>query len=77
MNNNLIKNRISELFPELLNQIEKEFDFDKLEAYFHFKKNTMKQADFFSKSDSENILDRHLIESIFHILKFIQLSGFT
>ena len=71
MNNNLIKNRISELFPELLNQIEKEFDFDKLEAYFHFLKEYNEAGGFFSKSDSENILDRHLIESIFHIHKIL------
>ena len=69
MNNNLIKNRLSELFPELVNQIEKEFDFEKLEAYFQFLKDYNEIGGFFSKSDSENILDRHIIESIFHIYK--------
>ena len=61
MNNNLIKNRLSELFPELVNQIEKEFDFEKLEAYFQFLKDYNEIGGFFSKSDSENILDRHII----------------
>jgi 16S rRNA (guanine527-N7)-methyltransferase len=69
MNNNLIKNRLSELFPELVNQMEKDFDFEKLEAYFQFLKEYNEIGGFFSKSDSENILDRHLIESIFHIYK--------
>lgn len=71
MNNNLIKNRLSELFPELINQIEKEFDFDKLEVYFQFLKDYNEIGGFFSKSDSENILDRHIVESIFHIHKIL------
>lgn len=71
MNNNLIKNRLSELFPELINQIEREFDFDKLEVYFQFLKDYNEIGRFFSKSDSENILDRHIVESIFHIHRIL------
>lgn len=71
MNNNLIKNRLSELFPELIHQIEDQFDFNKLEAYLQFLKDFNEIGGFFSKSDSENILDRHVIESIFHIHRII------
>ncbi len=71
MNNNLIKNRLYELFPELINQIEEKFNFEKLEAYLQFLKDFNEIGGFFSKSDSENILDRHIIESIFHIYKII------
>jgi 16S rRNA (guanine527-N7)-methyltransferase len=71
MNINIIKNRFSELFPELVNQVEKEFDFEKMEMYYQFLQEYNEVGGFFSKSDSENILDRHIIESIFHIHKIL------
>ncbi|MBP9885491.1 MAG: class I SAM-dependent methyltransferase [Leptospiraceae bacterium] len=71
MNTNSIQTRISELFPDIVTQIDQIFDFEKLESYFQFLKDYNEIGGFFSKSDSENILDRHIVESVVHIYKIL------
>ncbi|MBP7280885.1 MAG: class I SAM-dependent methyltransferase [Leptospiraceae bacterium] len=71
MNSNSIQTRIYELFPTQANQLELYFDFEKLESYFQFLKDYNEIGGFFSKSDSENILDRHILESVIHIYKIL------
>ncbi len=73
MNSKSIQSRISELFPTIANQIIDFFDFEKLESYFQFLKDFNESGGFFSKSDSENILDRHVLESVVHIYKILQV----
>lgn len=67
----IIQTRLNELFPDIVKPIEENFDFEKLESYFHFLKEFNEVGGFFSKSDSENILDRHVIESVVHIYKIL------
>ncbi|MBK8398442.1 MAG: class I SAM-dependent methyltransferase [Leptospiraceae bacterium] len=66
-----IQKRLNELFPDLANSIEENFNFEKLESYFQFLKDFNEIGGFFSKSDSENILDRHILESVVHVYKII------
>lgn len=73
MNDNTIQSRLKELYPSQANQIGNYFDFAKLESYYSFLKDFNEVGGFFSKSDSENVLDRHIIESIMHIYKIQQI----
>lgn len=74
---NSVQLRTLELFPNLYEQIVEKFDCKKIEMYFQFLKDYNEIGGFFSKSDSQNILDRHIIESIFHIFKIISVYPVT
>lgn len=67
MNDDLISKRIEELFPSDFNDILQAFNLTKLTAYLNFLSEKNEIGGFFSKKDSEKILDRHIIESIYHI----------
>ena len=61
-----VKARINFLFPENTEQIESIFDFEKLNFLLQFLEQEHSK-NFFSKNDSKNILDRHIIEPLYHI----------
>lgn len=66
---NKIQNRILELFPKESESIIEIFDFHILEHYYEFLIENNELGGFFSKSDESLILDRHIIESVYHIYK--------
>lgn len=49
-------------------QIENEFDLKSLENYLSFLENQNERGGFFSKKDSEQIVERHLLESAYFVL---------
>lgn len=67
MNESQIEARIVELFPKEANRILEIFDKKKLNLFYKFLNEYNEVGGFFSKADSEFILDRHLIESIYHV----------
>lgn len=68
---NRIRPRLQELFREDLEDILSFFEEEKLEKYLSFLEDKNEIGGFFSRGDSEQILDRHLIECIFHVYKII------
>ncbi|EQA45555.1 rRNA small subunit methyltransferase G [Leptospira broomii serovar Hurstbridge str. 5399] len=54
-------------FPEESDSILKLFDWDLIAAFLSFLENKNEEGGFFSKRDTEEILDRHVLESIYHI----------
>lgn len=67
--NETIQNRIIELFPKEKNAILNLFDMDKIDKFYNFLLTYKDIGGFFSKSNEDLIIDRHLIESIYHIYK--------
>ncbi|MCK6379947.1 MAG: class I SAM-dependent methyltransferase [Leptospiraceae bacterium] len=72
MKTDLILQRLSELFPEEKNEIETKFDFNKILKFYEFLQKENLRGGFFSKKDTENILERHLIESIYHVYRIVK-----
>lgn len=64
-----ILNRIREIMPTESTQIENSFDFFKLNSFLQFLKDKNEIGGFFSKTDIQFVLDRHLIESLVHVYK--------
>ena len=66
------KELILEFFPEEREVIEPFFDWSLIEWYYNFLVECNERGGFFSKGDSEHILDRHLVESVYHVFAICQ-----
>ena len=64
---NIIEERIRFYFPEESDKIISLYDIDKIISFLNFLQENNERGGFFSKKDEELILDRHIIESIYHI----------
>ncbi|HMV44345.1 MAG TPA: class I SAM-dependent methyltransferase [Leptospiraceae bacterium] len=71
----ILPDRILTLFPKTGKQILEIFHLSKVIEYSNFLRDYNEIGGFFSKSDSEFFLDRHVIESMFHIF-VINSSGY-
>lgn len=69
---NIISTKLFELFPNESNEISFIFDFAKIESFYQFLERENLRGGFFSKRDTENILERHVIESIYHIYRIVK-----
>ncbi len=64
-----IQKRLHEIVPTLMDEILQQFDLDKLNFYLQFLREKNEIGGFFSKGDLQNVLDRHLLESLIHVHK--------
>ena len=64
---NIVAERIAYFFPENSDSIIAMFDTDKIYIYLQFLQTNNERGGFFSKKDEELILDRHIVESVYHI----------
>ena len=71
----MLESRIAELFPEEKNQIIEAFHLPLIEKYYTFLLNKNEEGGFFSKNDTPLILDRHVIESIYHVYQIQKLKS--
>ncbi|MCE9500270.1 MAG: class I SAM-dependent methyltransferase [Leptospira sp.] len=60
---NIIENR----FPEQFEEIQKIFDFAKISEFHDFLMRENFKGGFFSKSDAGHVMDRHILESLYHV----------
>ncbi|MCB1176446.1 MAG: class I SAM-dependent methyltransferase [Leptospiraceae bacterium] len=65
----IIFNRLKNISSSIASKAQEYFDLNKAETFLQFLKDKNEIGGFFSKSDYPFILDRHLIESLIHILK--------
>lgn len=54
-------------FPQESDSILKLFDWDLIAAFLSFLEYKNEEGGFFSKRDTDEILDRHVLESVYHI----------
>ncbi|MCZ8341618.1 MAG: class I SAM-dependent methyltransferase [Leptospira sp.] len=71
-----IKLAVKKLIPKFYAELEDELNWELLENYFHFLKKENERGGFFSRKDSERILDRHILDSLVFCWKLKQ-SGFV
>ncbi|MCP5498778.1 MAG: class I SAM-dependent methyltransferase [Leptospiraceae bacterium] len=63
---------ILELFPENGRDILNLFELSKVEQYYSFLLEKDEEGGFFSRTDREHILKRHIIESLYHVYKIFK-----
>lgn len=71
-----IKLEVKKLSPHLFPELETELNWDILEKYFQFLQRENERGGFFSKNDSERILDRHILDSLIFCWKLMK-TGFV
>lgn len=64
-----ILSKIKDLFQSESEQILSLFDLNLISGYYLFLKQNDRIGGFFSAKDGENILERHLLESIYYVFK--------
>ncbi|WP_001153928.1 RsmG family class I SAM-dependent methyltransferase [Leptospira interrogans] len=70
-----ILQRLKERFPTEADEISSFFDWDLVHKFTVFLKEKNEAGGFFSKRDSEEILDRHVLESIYHVYRITKKIG--
>jgi 16S rRNA (guanine527-N7)-methyltransferase len=63
----MLESRITELFPNEKNEILDLFYWDRVEKFYAFLLDKNEEGGFFSKNDTPLVLDRHIMESIYHV----------
>lgn len=76
MSENEIQNRIKNLIPEVYEMLEKQIQWDLLLNYYNFLVRDNERGGFFSKNDSERILERHILDSLLYTWK-LRENGFV
>ncbi|WP_061224776.1 RsmG family class I SAM-dependent methyltransferase [Leptospira weilii] len=71
-----IQERLKERFPKEADEIIYFFNWDLVCKFTLFLKEKNEVGGFFSKRDSEEILDRHVLESIYHVYHIAKKIGF-
>lgn len=69
-----ILKRLKERFPKEADEIIYFFDWDLVYKFALFLKEKNEAGGFFSKRDSEEILDRHVLESVYHVYRITKKS---
>ncbi|TGK27999.1 16S rRNA (guanine(527)-N(7))-methyltransferase RsmG [Leptospira gomenensis] len=67
--NSSIWERLRERFPNEADSILPRFDWDLITDFTNFLRAKNEEGGFFSKRDGEEILDRHVLESVYHVFK--------
>lgn len=67
-----ILSKINELFQSESEQIVSLFDLSQIRDYYIFLKQHNQLGGFFSSKDSENILERHILESVYYVFKIAE-----
>lgn len=67
MSSSDLTNCIKEKFPEIYDLIIECFDILLIEKFIDFLKNKNEQGGFFSKKDSEYIIERHILEAMYFV----------
>ncbi|WP_061215469.1 RsmG family class I SAM-dependent methyltransferase [Leptospira santarosai] len=70
-----ILKRLKERFPKEADEIIYFFDWDLVYKFALFLKEKNEAGGFFSKRDSEEILDRHVLESVYHVYRITKKIG--
>ncbi|EMJ98052.1 RsmG family class I SAM-dependent methyltransferase [Leptospira alstonii] len=70
-----ITERLKERFPTEADEISGSFDWELILKFTLFLKEKNEIGGFFSKRDSEEILDRHVLESIYHVYRITKKVG--
>jgi 16S rRNA (guanine527-N7)-methyltransferase len=71
----MLESRIAELFPDEKNEIIEIFHLPLIEKYYSFLLDKNEEGGFFSKNDTPLVLDRHIIESIYHVYQIQKLES--
>ncbi len=72
-----IQNLLFRYFPQELEAIHLQFDWERVQSYYEFLIEKNSQGGFFSKGDSMQILERHLVESLYSVFKIWEEGLFT
>lgn len=70
-----ITERLRERFPKEADEIIYFFNWELIRKFADFLKEKNEAGGFFSKRDSEEILDRHVLESIYHVYRITKKVG--
>ncbi|MDI7186240.1 class I SAM-dependent methyltransferase [Leptospira santarosai] len=70
-----ILKRLKERFPEEADEIIPFFDWELVCKFALFLREKNEAGGFFSKRDSEEILDRHVLESVYHVYRITKKIG--
>lgn len=70
-----IKERLKERFPKEMDEIIYFFDLELICKFTLFLKEKNEVGGFFSKKDSKEILDRHVLESVYHVYRITKKIG--
>lgn len=70
-----ITERLKERFPKESDEIIYFFDWELVCKFALFLRDKNEAGGFFSKRDSEEILDRHVLESIYHVYRITKKVG--
>ncbi|PJZ54304.1 RsmG family class I SAM-dependent methyltransferase [Leptospira adleri] len=70
-----ILERLEERFPKEAKEILPLFDWELVTSFTRFLKEKNEAGGFFSKRDSEEILDRHVLESLYHVYRISKKIG--
>ncbi|RHX87778.1 RsmG family class I SAM-dependent methyltransferase [Leptospira stimsonii] len=70
-----ITERLNEKFPKEAEEILPLFDWNLIVSFTRFLREKNEIGGFFSKRDSEEILDRHVLESLYHVYRISKKVG--
>ncbi|TGM37493.1 RsmG family class I SAM-dependent methyltransferase [Leptospira biflexa] len=71
-----IQEEIQTIIPKLFPILEPEFDWELVKIFYDFLKRDNEKGGFFSKNDSEKILERHILESLIFVWK-LKTTGYV
>lgn len=69
MSEKTIQEEIQSIIPNLFPTLEPEFDWELVKNFYEFLKRDNEKGGFFSRNDSEKILERHILESLIFVWK--------